>query len=185
MKRMLFVLLVMVACSGQFCGEAAPTETGPKNICDRSWYSDTFRIGVDFPADIGEQRNADAVEGLDLNLSWNWNVIDPPVKFSLVVFQPAQENTLVQFRQAWLDALEEDGNFDILNEAYITLDDGAQGWYLAIARKDKPGVINELVMTVTQGRSAYVSAAYSTELVSEAQVDQIGDVLHSFCADLE
>jgi hypothetical protein len=180
---MALALLMLVVCSAQTC--SLPDTTTDKNICDRNWFNGTYRVGIDLPSGVGAAHAGTTVNGADLNVAWDWDVIDPAVTFSVVVFEPLVEDTLAEFREAWLETLTANNQFVIMIEQYMSLDDGTQGWYLAITPTNQEGINIEYVMTVTQGRLVYVSATYGADLVSDTQADQIGEVLQSLCADLQ
>lgn len=187
MKRLYFLLLVVVACSGQMCGDSSGgTNTGGnRNICGRQWFDSTYRVGWNPPAGIGSARLGTLMPSAALNRAWTWEATSPPTEFSLVVLKETAETTLPEFRDAWLDTFNASGEFTVLNDAYVSLSDGAQGWYVAVSPNDKEGIISEFVMTVTQGRLVYLNAMYSADLATDAQVKQIGDALITLCADLE
>ena len=185
MKRILLLALAVAVCSGQMCGEANTTPTGgSSNICDRQWFNLTYRVAWNPPTGIGAARAGSSVASADLNQTWTWEATSPETKFSLVVFKSLAEKTLPEFRDAWLDSFQQSGEFTVLNESYVTLSDGAQGWYLAVSPADDASVLSEFVMTVTQERLVYLNAIYAVNYVTEAQAEQIGDALISLCADL-
>ncbi len=188
MKRLVLVLAVAAACSGQMCASSGSSGTaglgGRQNICGRSWFDSTYRIGVELPSDVNPPQSATVSDGIEAEYVWQWPASQPPVEFSVAVFQQGSE-TLADYRQAWLDFVQNGQQFTLLNEANITLDDGAEGWYLAVSPLSDDGINQEFVMTVTQNRLVYVSALYGVSVVTDQQVEQIGDVLHSLCADIK
>ncbi len=185
MKRLAFLMAVAAACSGQMCGSSnVPNDGGGNtNICDRQWFDSTYRVGWNPPTGTGSAQ-VSSFESADLSRKWSWPATTPPTEFSLMVLKPMAEKTLAEFRDAWLDTLRAGTEFTVLNEAYVTLSDGAQGWYLAISPNDKQGINSEFIMTTTQGRLVYVNAVYSADYVTDAQADEIGDALISLCADV-
>jgi hypothetical protein len=186
MKRILWAILVAAACSGQMCGSTGTNpggNNGNQNICGRQYFDSTFHVGFNPPPGAGQPRQGAANPAADLNRAWTWRATTPPTEFSLVVLEPVAEKTLAEFRQAWLDTFNQGSDFTVLNESFVTLSDGAQGWYLALSPNDQNGINSEFVMTVTQGRLVYVNAVYSADYVTDAQADQIGNSLISLCAD--
>lgn len=185
MRRMLLTLLAVVVCSGQMCSSSSSFDgSGTKNVCGRNYFNSAYRVGIELPAGIGALRAGSYLSGTALHVGWDWDVTDPPVEFSLVVFEAMAETTIEEFRESWLAAFSAAGQFNIMAEKFITLDDGGKGWYLAVSPKAEAGVNVEYVMTVTQEQLVYASAVYAPELVSDAQADEIGAVLYSLCADL-
>ncbi len=183
MKKVALGLLALVVCSAQTC--SLPTPDPAQNICDRNWYNGVYRVGIDLPTGIGAARAGDPINGAVLNVAWDWSIINPAVEFSVVAFEPLAEQTIAEFREAWLSSITAAGQFNIMIEQYVTLNDGAQDWYLALSPKNQDSINIEYVMTVTQGRLVYVSASYASNLVSDTQADEIGEVLRSLCADVD
>lgn len=186
MKQTALVLMViLVSCSGQMCGSTGTgTGGGVQNVCGRQWFDATYRVAFN-PPPGADFRLPAPVPSADLNRAWTWSETTPPTEFSLVVFKPMAEKTLAEFRDAWLSTLAEGGEFTVMNESYVMLEDGAQGWYLALSPKDRQGINSEFMMTVTQERLVYLNAVYSADYVTDPQAEQIGDALISLCADLK
>lgn len=188
MKYGALVISVLLVCSGQMCGTSTTTglpSGGATNICGRQWYDSNYRVGWNPPPGIGTVRFGPYVASADLNRAWSWDATTPPTEFSLVMLEPLAEKTLPEFRDAWLDTFQEGGAFTVMNESYVSLSDGAQGWYVAVTPTDKQGISSEFMMTVTHGRLVYLNAIYSADFITDAQADQVGDALISLCADLE
>jgi hypothetical protein len=181
MKKMLLVLLVMVACSGQMCGTAT-TNTGIPNICGRAYFEPTYRIGIDLPAGVGVPQGGETNNSVALKQTWDW-ATNPASKFVLVVSTPVGSTTLEQVSQDSLTAFQQ-GNFTVMQSFKVALDDDADAWYFALSPNDKDNISLEMVMTLSQGRLITLSATYSSTLPQD-KTDAIGATLRSLCADVE
>lgn len=179
MKKMLFGLMAVAICSGQNCG--TPVETGPTNVCDRSYYNETYRVGVTPPPNSTFSNGA-LTESTDLNARWMWNDFDPAIEFALVVVKPTQETTLAEFKQVTLDELNKTDTSTIESQEDVTLDSGSAGWRVAVSSTENPGEIRELVMAVSNGRLVTYAVNYPDTLSAE-QIQQIRDILLTLCAD--
>lgn len=185
-RTTILMILAAALCSGQMCGSSTnpPLVTGGnQNICGRSYFDSTYRVGFNPPPGAGQSRQGPIMPSADLNRVWTWRTTTPSTEFSFVVLKPVAEKTLAEFRQAWLDTFRAGNDFTVLNESYVTLSDNAQGWYLALSPNGEQGINSEFVLTVTLGRLVYVNAVYSADYVTDAQADQIGAALISLCAD--
>ncbi len=182
MKRTLCALIAAVVCSGQMCG--APVEdSGPQNVCDRSYYNETYGIGLTPPV-AQTSAPGDALDGVVLQEVWTWDAVEPAIDFNLYVVQPTSETTLAEFRQVWLDQLATDSKIAVTESHYETLDSGRQGWVVSITSTDKPGQISKIMMTSTRGQLAYLRVVYPDTLTAD-QIAQIDAVLTSLCSDAE
>jgi hypothetical protein len=181
MRRLLFVLVALVACSGQMCGDTSGTDTGATNVCGRTYYNETFRIGLNPPVDEAPA-TGDAVDGLVLNEVWTWDAVSPAIEFKLMVVGATTETTLAEFRDGWLAGLAEDETITVTGDNYVTLDNGQQGWLLVLTKSDNPGKVSKSMMTVTNGQLAYLRVVYP-ETVTAEQLATIDGVLDSLCSD--
>lgn len=181
MKKMILAVTVAVACSGQMCGVGG--DTGPVNVCGREYYNSTYRVGFNPPEDATAQAAALSGSAV-LHQEWTWNEVSPAIKIGLVVVQATGQNTLAQFRQIWLDAMNDNSDITILENQYVTLDSGQQGWLVSATNRTIPGEVSKFMVAVANGRMVYLGVPYPQTLTSQ-QLATIDAVLGSLCADGE
>lgn len=187
MKKALLVLVALVACSGQKCVttpiDSGLNTSGQMNVCDRSYFESTYRIGIDLPTDIGTPQSSDTNTSVARQLSWDWSATSPATKFILVISTAVSDTGIEQVAVDSAASFAEN-NFTVMESFNVTLDDGAEGWYFALSPNDKADTNVELVMTLSQERLVTLSATYASTITTE-QSDAIGAALRSLCADVE
>lgn len=187
MKKALLLFAVMVLCSGQMCSTDTTLSgldtRGEKNVCGRSFFEPTFRIGIDLPAGVGVPQSSGISSSISRKLTWDWSGTSPATKFILVISTPVRETSVEEVAQASLASFEQ-ANLTVLQSFKVTLGDGAGAWYFALSPKDKNNTNVEVVMTMSQGRLVTFSATYITTVTTE-QADAIGATMRSLCADVD
>ncbi len=183
MRYWLLGLMLLVACSGQMCTTTTtPTDTGEQNVCSRSYYDATYRVGLTPPDGSGEAQDGGALDGVALNKQWTSNETSPATVFALVVLDPTQETTLAEFREVWLNELEMTDGVSVLNEEYKLFDNSEQGWWYSMTSTSTPGQVSEFMLTTVFGRLAYVGVSYP-DTATDEQKQAITNVLMSLCTD--
>lgn len=193
MKKAILLLAVIVACSGQMCGTSAGFKAGigdgaldtggERNICERSYFESTYRIGIDLPAGVGLPQSGDTNSSVARKLTWDWNGTNPATKFILVVSRPVSVTSIDKVGQDSVASFKQSG-FTVMQHFKFKLDDGADAYYLGLSPNDKDNTNVEVVMTISQRRLITLSATYITTGTTAGQTDAIGAALRSLCADV-